>query len=419
MKKMRFISILTLHSLVCAESPAAIAPRLESRQPIGILRLGELRSHSEERAYDIVERRLQRWLDNFESLHVRAQRVGVSLSAEEVTLDSDRARLMECSEELLKGVLFMSEHDLNPGLTEMKTLRDGLKRVKHLGPVLQKAYIAEASYLWKRKKREHAKSLIQKALLLHPDAKIESLPQWEWDEPGFDTSGFEAMVRDSGALRKGCRVQVQVSPSNALVRVNGFEMGRRKTFYLSQGSSYLLSAAMPGYETNESVLECDGRGQRRLLVPLKKEDRKINSKKDSLFQVSSRYGVESLCLVEPKRGEFRLHLYSPGLAMEEIPMLRPLLVAEVLDSPGDEALPIATDAFLQIFQKHRLARLTAVLDPLPSTLKYEASGTSDTWYNNWKVWAIVGGVIGGAALAYFATSNSVDSRPGGIKIKID
>ena len=109
----------------------------------------------------------------------------------------------------------------------------------------------------------------------------------------------------------------------------------------------------------------------------------------------------------PHCSRFQFFLYTPGVAIDEIPLENSVRVAEVLENPAESSLPIASDAFSRLVQKHQLYRISALEDR--GHWQGDGKGTLEAfqrhkpqWYESWQLWAVVGGVLGGIFVAHLA-----------------
>ncbi|MBI4406101.1 MAG: hypothetical protein HY537_18220 [Deltaproteobacteria bacterium] len=103
------------------------------------------------------------------------------------------------------------------------------------------------------------------------------------------------------------------------------------------------------------------------------------------------------CLIGLMFDQFKLYYYRPGNLPEEIPLQRPLLVAELLEEPQAERLPIAKDAFLSWFQGQDLASTSGTeptITNTPTSLVTSSGAESAPWYNRWELWAGAGAIAG-------------------------
>jgi hypothetical protein len=221
-----------------------------------------------------------------------------------------------------------------------------------------------------------------------------------------------------------------VNPSDALVSVNGFEMGSRREFQVSTDAEYAFEVSAPGHRTVETVARCGTSVRKEVTVKLPSggKDDESAAKVAGLSDISRTRGLPSLFVIEARGEEFKLYLYTRDLALEEIPLRAPLRVAEVLGHPTESTMPIATDAFLSLWEKQR-AKTAGEIDLSPEPFAGGAAEIAagaptpgdSKWYNSPTFWWIAGGVAGGILVTYLLTRQGepVRSQPSGISIKID
>src|SRR5262245_35701632 len=98
---------LIIHLLVALQTnlvppsvAAPVPPEMEKFR-MGILKLGEENDPGSDRAFPLLEKRVQRWLENLESLPTKAQPLPVSVP-EAVAKDQTTAEQLRHSTELLE-----------------------------------------------------------------------------------------------------------------------------------------------------------------------------------------------------------------------------------------------------------------------------------------------------------------------------
>jgi hypothetical protein len=230
------------------------------------------------------------------------------------------------------------------------------------------------------------------------------------------------MLRASSELRRECAIQIETIPEQAAVTVNGFAMGSRREFHLPLGRRFTLSASAPGHDSAKREIDCQRQKRDIVVLRLPKSAVPVASRHD-LAGISRGNGLSSLCLIEARSDQFKLYLYSPGLPVDEIPLVKPLRIADVAARGGEVELPVRTDAFLSLYEKHRLASadlfsISRSDDSASAELSHSVA--DPRWYNDWRVWAIAGVVVAGATSLYFLTrEGAVQSspNPGGIRLQ--
>ncbi len=391
------------------------------RTRLGIVSMGTT-NYSAERAYPLVEKRIQRWLENLDAVHASAETIFLKGRREWLRSETNERRVKQLSAELWKKAENLSDPNLSSGISqqveELETLRRQLS-VSGSGPVIQKAFVAEAAFYWASGKEAVATELLRRAISLSPQAKAE-LPSVTGEIEHSVLNSMEAKILDlESRWARGCLLNVSLTGGPAVVFGNGFEMGSHRQFRLPKGGTYHLRAETAGSQSNTVVVSCERPGIKSATLAMNALSPSHSA--DSLSQLSRSHAVESLCLVEPQGDRFRLYLYTPGVSVDEIPMQAPWKVADVLENPNTDAVPIATDAFLDLLSRHRNSRLAlAESSPGPLPQRVTAGVTDESrWYNNWKFWAVASGVVGAAVITYLATrSSQVSSTQTGLHVTI-
>lgn len=412
MMRSRKLILCLVWWLLSPYSFAAELPATSPRHRVGILRLGELSGPVEEKAYPLMEKRIQRWLENFPNLASQVRPLSVSVRGEEIRLESEQSQLDALAESLLE-----TPEDGNTLLPRIRELRSKLRPIPRYSPAVQKSLLAEAKLLWSAGNVRQSSSLIQEALLLHPDVVSQEGDGWDTEKA---MSAFDGeLFRKSSEIKRICSVEVRTFPEEASITVNGFPMGKRRQFQLAGGAQYHFTVAAAGFEPDDNKIQCDRSSKRDSVVRLKRQNEETIARTQDLAKVTQGNGVGSLCLIEAKEDRFRLYLFSPGVALDEIPLQAPLRIAEVARQPASGTVPVSSDAFLALFEKHRVAQGYVAMNTSaePSlAVAGRVETTEAQWYNDWKFWAITGGVLAGVAGAYFATKAPEVKTQGGMII---
>ncbi len=393
---------------------------------LGILPMGEM-SESAGRAYALAAKRIQRWLENLDAVHAFAEPLASHGNRDPLFREASEKRLSVLSSRLW-AASENSEGFADIGL-EFRKLRSKLS-LADFGPVIQKSLLAEASFAWAKGDKSRSAELVKKAVLINPKGRAD-LSGFETFESKDDADGessveishhaFEASISAAESqIRRACVIQVSVAERSASIFANGVALGAGRVFRLPLGGRYHLRAESEGARSENILVECSRPAIKAASLVLKKETKRERS----LAQLSRSHSVESLFLVEPDGDNFRLFLYTPGVSVDEIKLNSPWRVAELLNSPNSDSVPIATDAFLDLLGQHQSSRLSYLETPSPDRValqqKMSLEAPSDSrWYNNWKFWAITGGVVGAAVITYLATRpTTVKSTQTGIAVTI-
>jgi hypothetical protein len=213
--------------------------------------------------------------------------------------------------------------------------------------------------------------------------------------------------------RPSCHFVFQPLPKSAAISVNGFDFGRRREFDFAPGYPYRIVFRAPGYQPVEKIESCRKNGTYISKARLKAETSRWMRDKLSLSQLVTSSMVDTLVLVESTRGELRFFLYTPELGIDEIPLQKPVRLAQVADNFSDRSLPILSDAFYSLFEKHRAWDLKYSPEIEPERSLSAEMPSEGKWYNNWKLWAIGGGVVGALIIAFAVSrSENIQSNTG-------
>jgi len=415
-----FASLLIF--IQCIPARAALAPLQPERTKLGILRVGELRSREEEKAYVLLEKRVQRWFENFSSPRPVVHTLDHSLASEELSSRAKESRLAILSRNILES------HD--PGMLlgqvdELRKLKRELEPYPSLGPLLQKAALAEAAFLLSDGKKSAALAATRAALAFHPDGKSPEWDGWE-EEPTQSSLRFESLLSEVGSQVRGlCDVELSVQPSTAEVNVNGYAQGKRRTFQLPAGR-FEMVFANAGFQPSKLSFRCDRTSKIKREVHLAPTSGKPALAVSELETVRQRNALGSLFVIQPVRDEFRFFLLSADGKLDPVPTQRPLKISEVSGGTED-GIPISQDEMRGLLQKHSLALSLSDLTGVASDsgagfglgVSEGSVGRSSGWYNDWRVWAVVGGLATGILGAYLLTRGpEVQTQPG-ISIRLE
>jgi len=410
--------VLWIYGFECTLAAHLPSSNLQSTR-LGIVPIGAL-NDSEERAYPLVAKRIQRWLENLDSIRASAESIASNGRAGAFQQEAGENRLVRLSSQIWAD----SENERTESSDSLKELRRLRSQVffQSSGPAIQKAYLAEAAFRWVRGDKRGGEDLLKKALLLSPDGHAD-LSLFDSQRETSPLHAFEAKILESeNQLKRGCLLHLDVNRNQARIVANGFDVGSGRQLRLPIGGTFHVHAETNDEESPSILVPCERPGIKRASITLRRK--KLSVQSGSLSQLSQSHSVESLCLVEPVGDSFRLFLFTPGVAVDEIPLKNPWLVAEVLDNPTTDSVPIATDAFLDLLSRHHTSRLSYLENPSADrTLiqgKMATGASSDTqWYNSWKFWAITGGIVGATVVTYLATKPStVKSNQTGLSVTI-
>lgn len=276
-----------------------------------------------------------------------------------------------------------------------------------IGPLWQEALSLKGVAAWRDGRKDQARAAIAEALRFHPTQDLPAASPWDWDEGALGALAWENWV--SGVRREVsaiCTVEVLGLEPSTNLHVNGFSSGRSRALSLPAGE-YRLEAQQRG-RWLAAPLTCDR--QSRMVVSLHPDA-------PPLFRKTNEDSSKWL-IVDGSRDELQLFLYTPEIALDAVPLRSRWRVA---DASGTPTAPIATDAFRDLLQRHALAPSPNLGAPVstPGSLEWERP-SKPRWYNDWRVWAVAGAVVGGAVTLWLATRDpNVHAQAGGLSIRLE
>lgn len=384
----------------------AISAHVSGR--IGIVHATALRE-SDDR-FSRLERRIQRWLERETDLEVSVISTG-ALAREVFEVQARRAKLSDLIEAVAGQPLS------SPIWEELRMERESLRNLAPSGPVVQLSLAREAKETWQAGERGRARELLEEAMRLHPDAVLDGESESEEEDVFTDWDRLRLSV--SSSLKGICELQLDSSPVEAKLSVNGFPLGQRRAFHLSAGASYHFELTAPGRAPWKTDYRCTRQSSRRFVAHLNTGTPAAGADLASLTRAQE---VESLLLVGEEAGRVKLFLYSPSGRLDEVPVTEPIRVADLADSSASSSLPIVTDAFLNLVESHRLAMLgigSSLTDVVGSSRLEEVRGPASRWYNNWKFWAATGGVLLGVLATILVTRGNDVKHQVGMAVRLE
>jgi hypothetical protein len=264
---------------------------------------------------------------------------------------------------------------------------------------------------WVAGKKNDSFRDFRKALLLSPEgalpSEMESL--LSWSETGENPS-FLGLSEKLQAIKRSLSFscQVDLSDHQGKLRVNGFELQKSSRLMLPVGGIYLFDLEQGPFAFKRAQMTCQKTSKSQLdFGTLQTVSKRITP------EVSSRY-----VWWDTHQNEVGMYLYNPGKGWEKVPLAKNLLLSELRQDPKGYELPLSQLAFIQLMDSRSPLVKSASLDSdfsslMPTQNSIEQVQHKDRpWYNDWKVWAVAGGVVAGGAIVYLLSRGSnVASQP--------
>jgi hypothetical protein len=411
MKRSPFLSALTAACFVLPTPAQALVP---APYALGISRLRAGNDSSEARAFDRLEKRLLRTLENTPELGVRVRSISVS---DALRSESGRLRRLEGlalrmvteksqAESLVSGVeKLVSETTLYP----------------EDAPLIQSTRLAQSVVFWRKASFVEAGRYLDLARRMHPQGALEESVDALLS--GEEARSFRLWLTQSQSVPVfECSLDLSIAPIEASVTVNGFEMGARRHFELIGGTRYQIVVTAAGYLPKELGFECKGVGQWIETLHLLPGVEMGSGDLLRIARLAKSPGVGSLVVVDSDRlGRFRLFLYTSGIGLESIPTEQPLTLASLDHQTTEERLPISSDALSGIIESHRRLPLRVGAAPsgeqgytLVGNKKADDLRPERQWYEKKEFWWILGGV-GAAVLTGLVLSRNPGRVGGGLQ----
>lgn len=257
-----------------------------------------------------------------------------------------------------------------------------------------------------------SRSLIERAIRIHPEGILPALFDWEGAATEkFNIDAFDEFASKSKAKTiRSCSILFVIEPEEVELRVNGFLVGEKNKLSLMPGYSHHLDISRAGFESYKQRISCRGVEHKKMIVKLKELK---SNRRTSIESASNVYSNRGMIVIEPNKDRFKLFLYTPGKRFDEIPLAYPITLADITDPESTTKSPIVSDAVIGLLEKHNLLAYDLALPETsskhtPSVFQGEMrlDKSEKTWFNSPMFWGIVGGVLVGGAITYFATRNT-------------
>jgi hypothetical protein len=418
-----FGKALLIGLLISSELFGLVVPPEGNHPTIRVVRV-EGGTESEHKAYQLFGKKLQRWMDDLAS-GARVVSMDGSVSAQTLTFANQLDRL----EHDIEGTISVLEKGepsaISSSISHLKETLSELPDSLKAGPHYQRALLCLAAASWSLSDRLTAVEEIRRAISVHPELKLEHLGLWETDSRSPLWTSFDAEIdRVAHSISRQCGVRVLGMDQEGTLYVNGFPCEGNSNFRLMAGESYSFQY-VDGIKLRDSIsVLCKGAGLK--IVKFSPQGH------PQFFALASQKALsgqaDSTLVVEPVKGEFKLFFYSTLAGLDEVPLTSPIRVADLLESPLDNHLSIESDAFKNLIDRHSESSLSVVAaneppqslgqPPLPTPQGLRENESSRTqWYNDWKFWAIVGGIAGAATITYLVSRDRPpQNQQGGVSI---
>ena len=402
----RWIPFLMV-SQIFSPAYSSVLPPESIRPRVGILRLGELKTPTQERAYELVEKRAQKWFEDLSGPRPLVQALPATLGQDELNADHEEKELNRLVAELLRG---QSELDHSQELSQVKVLRERLMYASKYGSTVQRSWLAEAAAQFMKGEDLLANQTLISCLSRHPNLEIPEVAIWEGEPTAMSLRLDAALNHVAGGIKRICSLELSVEPKAAIIVVNGFQVGNQKNFHLAVGEyDFLIQAG--GRIPEMFRFQCARASKEARSYRLRTALGVAQLSLKELDEVRQRHRLASLFLIQPVDDEFRFFLYSSSGRLEPLATSGPVKISQALESSADRPLPLQREKIQASLQRNALAQgeYTAISGMGTwggaNTLE-DRVDASAKWYNNWKVWAVVGGVAAGAFGAYLLSRDS-------------
>jgi hypothetical protein len=389
--------------------------------PIGILG-GKGIAGEGKRSFEILERRLQRWIEDSQQRRLRVADLQGSEIENRSQLELERLQLQQLAQENLTPTPEGGVSDAGAeSRLALESLVTRLMAVHAFGPQLQLGLVALACHALGTGQRARAGVWVQQAQALHPEGKLAAVLPWAWEQHP-QRAALESLWAETtlGAARS-CRLNVvSAEPLRALF-VNGFAVASSELF-VTPGRAFSFSQKQALEEVGTVIYSCSGPGERT--VRLEAEPVLAwgwdAARKFALSKISQRKSVATLLVLDKHQDQYSIYLFTPGLGVDVVPTERPLRSDDIR---SQLALPISWESLDGLIQKHQreAIRMASIGNTgQPDALKMALSQAEPLWYERPSTWVIAGIIASGIAVAVMASRKEAPVRSHtGFTIQLD
>lgn len=336
------------------------------------------------RDFPALAKKLERWMDGLVPSHPSAPKLlEAGTGPQEAREDFARQRLRAQLEAL-------ESHVGKPAGDEVAKIRSSLPSViDDRGEMIFRLERALAFRALLQGRQDIATAHANRALSLAPRALALPAPDGGWNHPKAPV--FIAWWnKQARALRPACAISVSVTPQSAELVWNGFSLGKARELNAPPGT-HSLTLRRDGYEPSHTLISCQGQSIEKVTSTLQSR----------LPDPKSSQQTETVLWVERENERLRLFLHTPGVALDEVPVEKPLRVADILSQPGID-IPIAQDAFIDLLERHRVASV-GLTGPSASPVATTELTAVKPWYERWEFWAVAGAAVTVGVLAVLSS----------------
>lgn len=421
MNRFQITAVVCILSQLPFLCPAASIPPGNARR-VGLLRLNEAADPEHPASTRLLESRLRQWLENDPSLSLEVTPLDASLSQDQQERDRQRARLRELNARLAAEAV---ANETPVSRAEFDALVSSVDKTGEGGLVLQSALLTTALLDRKEGRDVEMATALRAAAVLNPLGQLRDAIPWEWESAAELGPFLDSVHQAEKSEVRSCSVSLQVQPASSQLFVNGFAIGTRRQIDLVPGQRYVVRASAAGFDSAAQATTCSHSGKQIARLSLNKRANAALPDSAELRRLTEANGVGSLVLIRSERDRYRLFLYTPGAAVDELPLRRPLTVQ---DLNRTDSLPISVEGFHELMGKQRLAPTELALGSETSAIPgatpdwtgrtSESMESTSRWYNSPVFWVVVGAVAAGAAIALVATHDAGTRTQGGVSYSI-
>lgn len=379
-----------------------------SQTNIQIGRIGNWKPNQQQ-FYSDVARQVQHWVENVDDGVVRVSNKSYRIASNFNPVEHIRFELHRANQQLKVGILEgQSVSFLDKNLDLIKDLRKKASKSSDVGPEIRDSLFWEGAYYWMRGNVDLGRRSIERALKIHPAGSLPEISDWDSKEIGtFNAAAFESFVdKVKSKFIRNCSVNLDIEPRDARLRVNGFSWDTRQQLWLASGVFHHIDIEAKDFISQKQLVSCQTLESKKLTVKL------INKSSENKVAEHSSSTAKAIILLESNDDLLKLFLYTPGKYLDEIPLNRKIkLTSTGLGNTG-ETNPIVSDAMEGLLRKHELIASNLQIGALESSglssvfaAETKANQREKSWFESPVFWGIVGGVLVGGAITYFATRN--------------
>ncbi len=284
---------------------------------VHVLLVGDTENSNELRAFQILESKLIRWLQNYFKF---VNKDTLSLNKHFVTFERSYFELNKITSDFCAGAYEKKIYELE----ELLNKKIGVFKFRQiLGLEAKRALSILAFLKWKIGEKNKAEKLLLEAFNISPKVRSDFM----LCESGFYAQEFMNSEFFKSILIRSSknRFSIWINSPNDIIRINNFVVLSNERVELSPGLSYFVDYS-DEKDPRFSILGCNENGDFQIF--------NIENKDELLFIHQKRnMSKDTFLLVELVNHKYKFYFYTKNYSIDEIYSVEPVTVESLLKKP--------------------------------------------------------------------------------------